>query len=101
MARSINSSTGTISLWWYMGFGNLMYMSLVKKQLGAEEAPPQGLLRTELLLHQTHVHEIAKAHIPPQRDRAGGGVDGSRHRVGQPDQRELAGRRPSVQGVLP
>jgi enoyl-CoA hydratase/carnithine racemase len=31
-------------LWWYMGFGNLMYMSLVKKQLTAEEALRWGLI---------------------------------------------------------
>jgi enoyl-CoA hydratase/carnithine racemase len=37
---------GTIGmpLWWYMGFGNLMYMSLVKKQLGAEDALRWGLI---------------------------------------------------------
>ena len=37
---------GTVGmpLWWYMGFGNLMYMSLVKKQLGAEEALRWGLI---------------------------------------------------------
>jgi enoyl-CoA hydratase len=70
-ASGLFRDTVGMPLWWYMGFGNLMYMSLVKKQLDAEEALRFGLINEIVPVEQLMDRAIELAKLISESSPAG------------------------------